>query len=462
MPRALVVTYPWLPLFSGGVKHVATLSRFLPAAGWEPLILTRDWSEAPAPDDADVGLITQPIDATPSLKHAATLPTVRASYAARDNRWLRGHARLSAERDAHAPLSAHAIARRSLAATYPLYGHYPDPHRGWEVPAVQAGLVAVRQYGVSAVLSVCPTATAHIVGGEIARRAGIPWVVLFTDLAAFYAGPGDGRSWRERQLHLRLARHWLKGASRSACVTPRMTEYVRDTYGIEGDVVVMPFDPDERKVAPHRQPGAPLRLVHTGAIRPDDDRPGLLFDALDLYIRASAAAKPSIVVELVGSGCDEFLLAALSGRPCATIVHVTPMVAPAEAVRLQRESDVLLLFPPAPSAARVRGGMQRGLGSLFEYLNAGRPIVAVGADAGDDLRRLLAETRAGDVADDAGSLAAVLARYVEELSEAGSIAFTPDEAAIARYGAPEQAKRLGALLDAASAERFGSWQRARR
>ena len=205
-----------------------------------------------------------------------------------------------------------------------------------------------------------------------------------------------------------------------------------------------------------------MRLVHTGAIRPDDDGPGLLFDALDVCIAASSVAKTSIVVELVGSGCDEFLMAKLNGRPCAAMVHVTPMVAPAEAVRLQRESDVLLLFPPAPSAARVDGGMQRGLGSLVEYLNAGRPIVAASADAGDDVRRLLAETRAGDVADGAGSLAAMLARYVEELSGAGSIAFAPDEAAIGRYGAPEQAKRLGALLDAASAERFGSWQRARR
>ena len=39
--------------------------------------------------------------------------------------------------------------------------------------------------------------------------------------------------------------------------------------------------------------------------------------------------------------------------------------------------------------------------------------------------------------------------------------FHGDEVAIARDGAPEQAKRLGALLDAASAARFGSWQRAR-
>jgi hypothetical protein len=436
MPRALVVTYPWLPLFSGGVKHVATLSRFLPAAGWEPLILTRDWGEAPSPDDAGLGLTSQPIDATPSLKYAATLPTIRASYVERDNRWLRWHARVTAEHDAHAPLSAHAIARRGLAATYPLYGHYPDPHRGWEESAVRAGMLAVRQYGISAVLSVCPTATAHIVGGEIARQAGIPWVVLFADLATFYAGPGDGR--------------------------PRMAEYVRDTYGIEGDVVVMPFDPDERKVAPHRQVGAPLRVVHTGAIRPDDDQPRLLFDALDLCVAAYARAATSIIVELVGSGCDAELLAQLDGRPCASMVRVTPMVVPTEAVRMQRDSDLLLLLTRTVSTALEGGGGQRGLGSLFEYLNASRPIVAVGGGAGDDVRRLLAETRAGDVADDAEALAAMLTRYSEELIATGSIVFAPDEAAIARYGAPEQARRLAALLDGASAERFGSWQRARR
>jgi hypothetical protein len=462
MPRALVVTYPWLPLFSGGVKHVATLSRFLPAAGWEPLILTRDWGEAPSPDDAGLGLTSQPIDATPSLKYAATLPTIRASYVERDNRWLRWHARVTAEHDAHAPLSAHAIARRGLAATYPLYGHYPDPHRGWEESAVRAGMLAVRQYGISAVLSVCPTATAHIVGGEIARQAGIPWVVLFADLATFYAGPGDGRSWHARQLHLALARRWLKGAARSACATPRMAEYVRDTYGIEGDVVVMPFDPDERKVAPHRQVGAPLRVVHTGAIRPDDDQPRLLFDALDLCVAAYARAATSIIVELVGSGCDAELLAQLDGRPCASMVRVTPMVVPTEAVRMQRDSDLLLLLTRTVSTALEGGGGQRGLGSLFEYLNASRPIVAVGGGAGDDVRRLLAETRAGDVADDAEALAAMLTRYSEELIATGSIVFAPDEAAIARYGAPEQARRLAALLDGASAERFGSWQRARR
>ena len=62
---------------------------------------------------------------------------------------------------------------------------------------------------------------------------------------------------------------------------------------------------------------------------------------------------------------------------------------------------------------------------------------------------------------DAEALLAILRRYLAELRDTGVIAFSGDEAAIARYGAPEQAKRLGALLDSASAERFGSWQRAK-
>ena len=71
MPRALVVTYQWLPMFNVGVKHVANLCHYLPAAGWDPYILTKDWSNGPATEDAFFGMSWQPTDASPSLSHAA-------------------------------------------------------------------------------------------------------------------------------------------------------------------------------------------------------------------------------------------------------------------------------------------------------------------------------------------------------------------------------------------------------
>jgi hypothetical protein len=447
-------------MFNVGVKHVANLCRYLPAAGWEPHILTKDWSDGPAPEDAFWGMSSQPVDASPSLRNAAMLPVVRSSYALRDNKWLRWHARVKATNNSHSPLSPDAWARRALNLTYPLYGDYPDKHRGWVEPAVEAGLAAVRQYGIGAVVSVCPPATAHIVGGEIARRAGIPWIVLFADLFAFYQGPGDGRSRRLRWENRAMARRWLRGAARSACISPRMVEYVRDTYGVDGDVVVVAFDPEERRIAPHRTPGSPLRIVHAGSIYPNDERPDLLFDALDALVAANPSALREVDVELVGSRCDAWLTENLRGRACETMVRVTERVAPAEAVRMQREADVLLTFNYQNAIALAAGGTLSYPCKMFEHWNAGRPTIAVASDPGGFVAQLLAETKAGETAEDTAALLAILQRHLSELRETGAIAFRGDDAAIARYGAPEQAKRLGALLDSASAERFGSWQRA--
>ena len=451
MPRALVVTYQWLPLFNVGVKHVANLCRYLPAADWEPHILTKEWANGPAAEDAFWGMSEQPVDATPSLKHAATIPVVRADYRLRDNRCLRLHAD-----------PPNGLLRRALNLTYPLYGHYPDMHRGWVEPAVDAGLAAVRQYGISAVVSVCPPATSHIVGGEIARRAGIPWVVLFADLFAFYQGPGDGRSARLRWENRRLAKRWLRGATRSACISPRMVDYVRETYGIDGNVVVVPFDPDERRVAPHRTPDSPMRIVHAGSIYPNDERPEMLFDALDVLVGLDAEARRRVTVDLVGSRSDDWLRENLRGRACAEMVNVIGRVAPAEAVRMQREADLLLTFNYQNPIARAAGGTLSYPCKMFEHWNAGRPTIAVGTDPGGFVGQLLAETNAGQTAEDASVLVDILRTYLAELRDNGVIAFRGDADAIARYGAPEQARRLGALLDSACGERFGSWQRAKR
>ncbi|CAN5352191.1 hypothetical protein BH09GEM1_BH09GEM1_04880 [soil metagenome] len=460
MPRVLVVTYQWLPCFNANVKHVANLCRYLPGTGWEPHILTKDWSEGPAPEDACWGMTEQSIDASPSLKHAAALPIVHAHYAPRDNRWLRRQARLEGGEEALGGFGARSIVRSALRSAYPLFGHYPDMHRGWVEPAVAAGLVAVRQHGIGAVLSVCPPASSHLVGGEIARRAGIPWLAMFSDLSTFYQGASAGRTWRERWASRILNRRWMKGATRSACISPRMVEYVREAYAVNGDVVVVPFDPGERRVAPHRVPGAPLRVVHAGPIHPQEERTDVLFDALDQLVASGVVDANAMTVELVGSECDEWLVDQVRNRPCEAMVRVVGRVSPAETTRMQREADVLLLLDRPDTMTLAPGRALTYPSRIFEQLNAARPTIAVASNPVGYVGTLLSETNAGQTAEDAQSLSAVLFDYVNEVRSRGHVAFRGNEPAIMRYGAREQAKRLALLLDAASAERFGTWQRA--
>ena len=465
MPRVLIVTYQWLPMFNVGVKHVATLCRYLPQAGWEPHILTKDWSEGPALEDAPWGMTWEPTAQSPALELAESLPVTRTTAQRRDNRWLRWHDRLVATELAARAWTATGMARRALQYAYPFYGDVPDLHRGWAEQSVTAGLATVRQYGIGAVVSVCPAPSAHVLGGEIARRAGIPWVAMFDTLHAFDHGIGDGRSRRERWGSRLQTRHWLRGASRTACISPRMSEFVRDEYGVAGDVITVSYDPDERRVAPHRVPGSPMRVTHMGTIDLARQNVEPLLEALDSLV-ADAGSGSSLgerlTVELIGSQSEDRLADLLRGRPCESLVTVRARVSPAEAIRLQRESDVLLTFNRAPGALAERAASPGYPAKMFEHWNAQRPTISIGMEHDGYAAALWRDSGAGEVAENATMVRVLLQHFLDELHRDGKIAFKGDETTIARHAAPEQARRLGALLDQASAERFGSWQRARR
>lgn len=400
MPRVLVVTHNWLPSFDSQVKRVANLLRYLPGTGWSPHVLT-DASGQDAMQLSD-----DEISRSPALKAVAEFPIARTPSAMED-----------------------------------------------------AGLAAVRQFGIGAVLSMCPPFPTHEAAGEIARRAGVPWVALLDDLDALYVGPADGRSMMERRRASTRARTSLRDVWRVAAGTPRTLAHLRESFGVEGDIVMPAFDPEDRRVAPHREQGAPLRIVHAGPLDRVTQAPLALFDGLDALLAEQPAGR--VRLDIVGSGIEPFLRARLEGRACAGSVHIVERLEPNELLRLQRESDLLVALQRTDAVALALGGTTRAPAEVVELLPAARPIVLVGDDETSMDWEIIRNAGVGTQASDAIELAAVLSRFLAELESAGAIAYAGDDAAVAKLSATEQVKRVAALLDAASAERFGSWQRAR-
>jgi hypothetical protein len=158
---------------------------------------------------------------------------------------------------------------------------------------------------------------------------------------------------------------------------------------------------------------------------------------------------------------DALLRQRLSGRACASMVSFTERIDPWEALRIQREADVLVMLSREEPIARALGAQARAPIEIVELLPAMRPIILLNDDGSSLAAGLLRETGAGMHAQDALDLARMLEACIAELRSAGSVAFHGDDAAIAKYSAIEQVRRLTMLLDAASAERFGSWQRAK-
>jgi glycosyltransferase involved in cell wall biosynthesis len=468
----LLVSYTFPPQYDVSARRAAKLCKYLPATGWQPIVLTKDWARDVAPEDRHTyALVSHP----EALDEVAGVTIVRTPYHSHDNALRRLHERLggvygSGARHTAAPeqrsepasngrlprangsatraWSPRAIVRRALSLASPTFGDFPDAFRGWIDDAVRVGIDVATRHSVDAIVSLCPPASAHVVASEIARATGLPWVAQFDDLYSFHL-ERQRPAWR--RYSDRRHRRWMSRATRAGAITPAMLEYVRRTYGVDGDVVVVGFDPDESPRVERRR-GDRLRLAYTGSVYPGDQRPEIFFEALERMLQSYGTREAPIEVVFAGTGCDEELGRLLGAFPAAAQVCVfRDRLAPVDALRLQREADGLLLLNcTAPSAAE---GTLSFPAKSFEYLHAGRPILAIPSDPGGWGDRLLDTTGAGVTAGSAADAAAVLERWVTEWRSSGALAYAGKPGEIARYSQPRQAATLGRLLDQAVAAR---------
>lgn len=450
----LMVSYTFPPQYDISAKRVAKLCKYLPAVGWHPIVLTKDWRRNVTAEDRRRFRVTMNEHVLSELRG---IEVRTAAYAPRDNPLRRLHERLGGRyATAEDPPASTAtttkqrsvistlrsIGRRTLSAASPLFGDYPDEFRGWVAPAVEAGVALVRERDVSAICSFCPPATAHVVASEIARRTGLPWVAQFDDLFSFHLDRDHRALWRSfgRLIH----RRWMSRANAVGAITPGMLSYVRRTYDVEGDVVVVGFDPDESaRSTPVR--GERLRLVYTGSMYLDDQRPELFFAGLQRLFTIRPDAQQLIDVTFVGTRQSARLSEIAkrfpeAGRVCTFADAVPPEVA----LGAQREAHALILFNYTIAAEH---GTLSYPAKAFEYLNAGRPIIAMPSDPGGWGDELLASTGAGLTASSAEEVADILLRWLNTWCTTGSLPYGGDPEVIKRYAQPAQAATLGGLLD---------------
>ena len=464
--KVLVVSYTFPPQYDVSARRAAKLCKYLPRAGWDPVVLTKDWARDVAPEDERAyAIVSHPA----AFDEIPDVPVVCAPYRTHDNRLRRLHERLGGAYERRAPVasrapagasltpqsvvaspprwSPRALTRRTLSLISPTFGDFPDAFRGWVPGAVAKGVEIVQREAIDVIYSLCPPATAHVVASEIVRRTGVPWVAQFDDLYSFHLERQRRAEWRPYAD--RRHRGWMRQATLAAAITPAMLDYVRRTYGLDGEVVLVGFDPEESPPATVVRRDK-MRLAYTGSIYPGDQRPDILFDALERL--HSNGDHPPIEIVFAGTRRDAELREMLraypnAARACSFLGRVTP----AEALRLQREADALVLLNctnPSPDEGTLSFPAK-----AFEYLNAGRRILALPCDPGAWGDRLLETTHAGVTADSAESAAGVLRSWLATWRAQGTLPYEGNASEIALYSQPRQAEVLGRLLGRAVGSR---------
>jgi glycosyltransferase involved in cell wall biosynthesis len=351
--RVLIVSYYFPPAGGSGVHRVLKLCKHLPELGWDVEVL--------APDDPK--WVARDADLEQEIPPGVVVH--RARYVGPD------HAQSSADRIA-AARGRHAATARAAAAGRRLL--LPDAAAPWVPFAARAGVRAVRERRIDAVLTSSPPTSVHIVGNLISRRTGVPWVADFRD--SWLANPHrryERRSVRtKRSLLSQIARRTMAPAAAVTAVTDVIREEADGYTGgrAPSHVISNGCDFDDFASFEHRD-SARLRLLHAGYFF-GARSPRPLLQAVRALLDRRPALRDVIEVRFVG-GFRSADRAWAEGLDLGHVIAVEDTLPHGETLRAMKEADALVLLIPSA------GGIGKTVlsGKVFEYLAAERPVLGL-------------------------------------------------------------------------------------
>jgi glycosyltransferase involved in cell wall biosynthesis len=306
----------------------------------------------------------------------------------------------------------------------------------WAPMALRAAWSSLRQRPADCVITSSPNESTHLVGMALKRRFGNAWIADLRDGWTFERFLPDFPTAAQRSLNASLERRALTRADAVTAATRPIADDLRARHAIQVEHVPNAWDPDLEPAGAPPEPArnGHIRLVHTGMLSGGWGRdPDALFTGLRRLLdeRPELQERLRFVVAGELSETDTRLIARerLDG-----VVSSVGYVPRADALRLQREADVLVLV-----TSRHAG---EATGKVFEYLAAGRPIVALAA--ANEAARIVEETGTG-VAVDPADPDAVL----DALRAAVSGDLRYDPRGLEGYVQPAPAQRIAEVAERA-------------
>ncbi len=407
--RALLVVYYFPPSGGPGVQRGLKLCRNLPALGIEPTVVT-----------VEAATYLGPGEYAPDPSLETEIP--------RDLRVVRTQS--GERRRLKAALQS---ARLTRLAWHLAPAAFFERQAAWFGPALDACLREIETSPPDVLYTSSQPYVVHLVGRELKRRTGIPWVADFRDPWT----SSWGRAWpSERAFRWECEREdeVFADADRVIANTPgsRAEFLVRRPWidGSKVDVVPNGYDPDDFAAPPAARRDDEVLVVHSGAFRanpPGRERRGVRawidsgafvpypYDlgthSPETLLRAMAepgvlAAPRPVRARFVGPLAPGWLDLARSlgvlGR-----VEATGYLPHREAVSHVLAADLLYL----PTVTRSDGAPVSNVpAKTYEYLGSGRPVAALAGPG--DVRDLVGGRERVSLLDavDVSGLAALLAR----------------------------------------------------
>lgn len=336
---------------SSGLQRTLNFTRYLPESGWEPRLLTVWPAAYPSVSPEQLGDV-------PRNMRVRRLPCI--------------------------DVARHLAVR----GRYPGFLARPDRWRSWLLSAIPVGWIDCLRWKPDIIWCTFPIATAVTAGTVLARLSGARLVVDLRDSMTednYPPDPGLRKTLRsiESKAVNRASAVVLTSAGTQRMYAARYPSLPQERW------VHIPngYDEDSFREA-ERLPATSIdarriHLVHSGLLDPVDRNPYPFFRALARLKRDGNISAADLRVTLRATANDGPYRATLAELGIDDLVELAPPLPYVQALREMLDAHGLLVFQAGNCNHQTPA-------KLYEYLRAGRPILAVTDPAGDTAATLLA------------------------------------------------------------------------
>ena len=369
--KVLIITYYWPPAGGSGVQRWLKFSKYLRDFEIEPVIYTVENPSYPILDNSleneipkELEILKQPIFEPNSIlsvfsgkkKESAGFLNPNPTFIGKTLQYIR--------------------------ANY----FIPDTRKFWIKPSVKFLSAYLNDNHIDAIITTGPPHSIHLIGLELKKKLGIKWISDFrdpwTEIDYFQQLPITKKATKK---HQDLEQEVLINSDMVVVVGETMKDkFLKHTNRIE--VLTNGFDTIEDLST--QKLDIKFSITHVGLMN-FDRNPTILWKVLNEISNTNPGFKNDLRIKLIGK-IDDAVIQDLKvfGHE---IIERIPYLDHKDVSKYQASSQVLLLsINEVPSAKGIITG------KIFEYLQAKRPILAIGPEDGD-AAMILKNTNAGTI-----------------------------------------------------------------
>lgn len=373
MKRVLIITYYWPPAGGPGVQRWLKFVKYFREFGVEPIVYAPENPNYPLVDEnfsneipSDLKILKQPI--SEPYRFAKFFSKKKTKQ-----------------------ISSGIIPKKNISFLEKLMlyirGNFfiPDARVGWVKPSVKFLSKYISENPVDAIITTGPPHSLHLIGMQLQKELNVRWMADFRDpWTTIHYHKSLRLNKSSKRKHKALEASVLKSADVITVTSPTTKKEFEMITETPIEVVTNGFDISEKI---EFEMDSSFSISHIGSLL-SERNPENLWKVLAEICKENTSFKNDLQLKFAGAVSEE-IKQSLQDFHLIENCKFLGYIPHSEALKLQYQSQILLLVEI--NSAETRAIIP---GKLFEYLNAKRPIIALGPKE-SDIEEIVLETNSG-------------------------------------------------------------------